>query len=451
MKLLTADFVVPVSGPPISPGGVLLDGNTIIAVGPAEELKDFYADVEREHLAGSAILPGFVNCHSHLELTALRGALDDLDHDFASWLVRLTRLRADVLSDEDIADSAATGAFEGLRAGVTCFGDIGRWGRAGLEALKGTRLRGVIFQETEFSPDNASAETDHADLMTKIAGLRRSEDHLVQVGISPHSTYTVSPDLFRLIAASALEEDLKVTIHAAESQAEQDLLTGNGGFFAKIFEQYGVEWTAPGVRAAEYLAKTGILETGPLLAHCTKANVSEVEVIAEYGARVAHCPKSNAKFGHGVAPVALMSSLGIAVGLGTDSMVSNNVCDLFEEARFAALASRLRDDGESFIQPSEALRMATLGGAEALGMENDIGSLEPGKRADLIAVSLKDVSRLPVNNIESALVFASRSSDIGLTMVDGEVLFREGESGHVDQERLGARMNEIGQKLAAAG
>ncbi|QQS41332.1 MAG: amidohydrolase family protein [Acidobacteriota bacterium] len=450
MRLLTADHVLPVSSPPIEDGGVLVSEGRILAVGSAADLRQDHPDVPEDRFAGSAILPGFVNCHSHLELTVLRGLLDDLDHDFASWLIRLTQLRAETLSDEDIADSALAGALEGLKAGVTCFGDIGRWGLAGFEALKSTGLRGVLFQETEFSPENATAESDLAALLEKIGTLREAETEKVKVGISPHSPYTVSPALFERLAEASREKGLKVTIHAAESDAEQELLTGRGGFFAKIFEQYGVRWTPPGKRSIEYLSSAGILDTTPLLAHCTKADENEIRLIAESGSKIAHCPKSNAKFGHGVAPLSRFLVSGIEVGLGTDSMVSNNLCDMLEEARFAALAARIASASDRFIQPSEALKLATLGGAEALGLAGETGSLEPGKAADLIAVSLREVSRLPVNDVESALVFASGAGDVEMTMVAGEVLYRDGECPGADADRLRARMNEIGSRLKEA-
>lgn len=450
MKLLTADHVLPLSSSPIEDGGVLVSGGRIEAVGSAADLRKEYPDVPEDHFAGSAILPGFVNCHSHLELTSLRGLLDDLDHDFAAWLLRLTKLRAETLSDADIEDSALAGALEGIKAGVTCFGDIGRWGKAGFEALKASGLRGVLFQETEFSPNSATAEADLAALMEKIGALRETETEKVNIGISPHSPYTVSPVLFGLIAEASAREGLRVTIHAAESDAEQDLLKGNGGFFAKIFRDFGVEWTPPGLRSIEYLSSTGILDTAPLLAHCTKADEDEIALIAESGSKIAHCPKSNAKFGHGVAPLSKFLAAGIGVGLGTDSMVSNNVCDLLEEARFAALAARIAAASDKFIQPSEALRLATLGGAEALGLEEETGSLEPGKAADLIAISFREVTRLPVNDVESALVFASGAGDVEMTMVGGEVLYREGKCAAADEDRLRARMNEIGVRLKAA-
>jgi cytosine/adenosine deaminase-related metal-dependent hydrolase len=451
MKIFSADFVLPVSSGPIRNGAVCVRDDRIADVGALADIRRRHPEAESEHFAGAALMPGLVNCHSHLELTALRGLLDDLDHDFPAWLLKLTRIRADALSDEDIADSALAGALEGLKSGVTCFGDIGRWGAAGLNALVGARLRGVLFQETEFSPDNRTAKDDFSALIEKTGALSAGASAAVQIGISPHSPYTVSSDLFGMIADHARSYDTKITIHAAESDSEQRLLEHGEGFFADVFSKHGVEWTAPGTRAIHYLNRTGILDVGPLLAHCTKADESEIGVISATGAKIAHCPKSNAKFGHGIAPLSDFLNAGIDVGLGTDSMVSNNLCDLFEEARFAALAARIRHSGARFIQPAEALRMATLDGAEALGLADVTGSLEPGKFADIAVVSLSEVSRMPVHDVNSALLFASRASDVVMTMVGGEELFRDGVCEHADEERLRSRMTEIAEKVRVVG
>ena len=192
MKILAADHVLPIAAPPIEDGAVAVDGPVIIAVGRRDELITEYPTAEVEDLGEAAILPGFVNCHSHLEVTAMRGALDDVEHDFSAWLLRLNAIRAS-WSEADIFASALAGAAEGARAGVTCFGDIGRFGLAGFEALKQTGLRGVLFQETEFAVEDHSADADLKKLIDKFQSLREQETDLVKAGISPHSPYTVSP------------------------------------------------------------------------------------------------------------------------------------------------------------------------------------------------------------------------------------------------------------------
>ncbi len=243
----------------------------------------------------------------------MRGALDEVEHDFRSWLLRLNSIRAE-MSDTDIEASALLGAREGAQAGVTCFGDIGRKGHAGLKALKETGLRGIVYQETEFSPDNRTADEDFQTLGAKFEKLKAEETDLVRVGLSPHSPYTVSSQLFEMIAQYAIINRVPLTIHAAESDQELELLTRGTGFFTEVYERFDVEWHSPHSTPIEYLERLGVLSARPLLAHCVKVSDDDIRRIANYGAAIAHCPKSNAKFGHGYAPFERFQDAGIAVG-----------------------------------------------------------------------------------------------------------------------------------------
>ena len=422
MKVLSADYVLPISAEPIFGGAVAVEGSEILAVGTRDEIILRYPDSIHENFGKAALLPGFVNCHSHLEITALRGALDDVEHDFRSWLLKLNDLRSK-MSNAEIEAAAIAGAIEGARAGVTCFGDIGRYGKAGFEALKKVGLRGVLFQETEFSPDNRTADDDIERLKEKFFALHENATDLVEVGLSPHSPYTVSAQLFEKIAEFATAEDIKITIHAAESAEESALLIDGAGFFVEIYKKFGVEWNSPRCSSIEFLERTGILRTKPLLAHCVTVSDGDIEIIANNGSSVAHCPKSNAKFGHGDAPFEKFLDAGIPVGLGSDSVASNNVCDLLEESRFAALAARNRPGSTRFISPREVLEAATLGGAKALGLEKKIGTLDPGKQTDIAIVSLTNVAQQPVNEIHAALVFSSSARDVVMTMVAGAEIY----------------------------
>ena len=446
IRILAADHVLPITSDPIQDGAVAIKGSRIAAVGTRNEITEQFPDHQLTELGEAAIIPGLVNCHSHLEITALRGLLDSVEHDFRRWLLKLNDTRAE-LSEEDITLSAAAGAVEGARAGVTCFGDIGRFGAAGLEALKSVGLRGVVFQETEFSPDNRTAADDLAKLKAKFLELRERGTPLVEVGLSPHSPYTVSTRLFEGISEYARSENTKVTIHAGESAEEDDLMKENLGFFTEIYRKFGVEWQSPGCSSFEFLSRTGILETRPLLAHCVTASENDIRLIAESRSRIAHCPKSNAKFGHGTAPFEQFLDAGIAAGLGSDSVASNNACDLLEEARFAALASRNRPGRSRLISAGEVLKAATLGGAKALGLEDLVGSLETGKQADLTVVSLSNIAQQPVHDIAAALVFSSNSGDIRMTLVAGETVYVDGEFAKPDTERVRRRLKEIETRL----
>jgi len=422
MRIIAADHVLPISSGPISNGAVAIDGALIAAVGTKEEIAQQFPGIEVEDFGEAAILPGFVNCHSHLEITSMRGALDDVEHDFSAWLLKLNGLRSE-LSDDDICVAAVNGAREGASAGVTCFGDIGRLGHAGLHALKTIGLRGVVFQETEFSPDNRTADDDFLKLAAKYEELKKDETELVRVGLSPHSPYTVGSRLFELIAQYSIINRVPLTIHTAESADEHELLTQGTGFFTSIYEKYGVEWASPHCTPIEYLERLGVLSTQPLLAHCVTVSDSDIKRIAANGAKLAHCPKSNAKFGHGYAPFERFLDAGIAVGLGSDSVASNNICDLLEESRFAALAARNRDGSGRFVTAKEMLETATLGGAKALGLDDQIGTLDPGKQADIAVISLANIAQQPVNDLHTALIFASNARDVVMTMVAGNTVF----------------------------
>lgn len=418
MKILTAEYVVPISSDPIRSGAVAIYGDKIAAVGTRDDVIAQFPNASIEDFGEAAILPGFVNCHSHLELTAMRGALDDVEHDFRSWLLKINELRAG-LSDEDIVNWAIAGAREGAAAGVTCFGDIGRFGHAGVAALKEVGLRGIVHQETEFSPDNSTADDDFKKLAEKFEKLHGESTDLVKVGLSPHSPYTVGSRLFELIAQYSIINRVPLTIHAAESADEDALMLRGEGFFAEFASRAGLEWNSPHCTPIEYLERLGVLSTRPLLAHCVTVSDSDIKRIKSNGAKIAHCPKSNAKFGHGYAPFEKFLDAGIAVGIGSDSVASNNMCDMLEESRFAALAARNRLGSTRFVSAREVLMAATLGGAKALGLDHLIGTLETGKQADIAVVSLNHHAQQPVSGIYAALVFSSSGRDVVRTIVSG--------------------------------
>ncbi|MCB1024109.1 MAG: amidohydrolase family protein, partial [Acidobacteria bacterium] len=284
-------------------------------------------------------------------------------------------------------------------------------------------------------------------LSDKFESIRQRETDLVKVGISPHAPYTVSSKLFELIAEASILTGFPMTIHASESKDEENLMRTGEGFFAEIYRKQGLDWNSPRSTSIEYLNRLGVLSARPLLAHCVTVSDSDIELIAGNRARIAHCPKSNAKFGHGVAPFDKFVEGGIKVGLGSDSVASNNSCDLLEESRFAALFARALHRSGSFQTAGDIIRSATLGGAEALGLENTIGSLEIGKQADIIAVSTKNIAQKPLYDIYSSLLFASNARDVIFTMVGGRELYRENEYLSVDEQEIRTKAEELSAKL----
>ena len=446
--LYSAGWVVPISSPPIRNGAVAIDGSLITAVGDQAVLAREFPEASRRSFDEAVIFPGLVNSHSHLELTAMRGFLDHEEGDFFSWLKKLTTARLERMTPDDLYVSAAWGACEALRAGVTFVADASDAAHESMNALRDVGLRGTVYQES-FGPDPRLARENFETLKAKVASLRSLETPLVRVGVSPHAPYSVCPEQLEMIAAFALTEKLPVMMHAAESIAEDRLLREGQGSFAEGLARREIQWSTPSRSTIQHLARHGILQTRPLLAHCINVDRSDIELMAEAGAGIAHCPKSNAKFSHHRAPFVAFLESGIAVGLGSDSVASNNTCDLLEEARFALLLARSGTDGRGgkILDAETFLRTATSGGARAVGHDDQTGELRVGLQADLAIVSLAGTHQQPSQDPVGTLIFSSSGRDVLLTVVAGRELFRDGRLQEVDEERLRARINEIGRKL----
>ena len=449
-KIYCASWVLPISSPPIADGAIAVEGQQIVSVGTRSALLAQFKEATTLELGESAIIPGLVNAHSHLELTAMRGFLEDEAADFFAWLRKLTQARLERMTADDLKVSASWGACEAARAGVTCVADASDAALQSLTALSDVGLRGIVFQES-FGPDPRLAQENFEKLTTKIAALRERETELVNVGVSPHAPYTVCRRQLEMISRFALDEKLPVMMHAAETEMEVAFLREGQGPFAEGLRSRGIEWRAPGVSPIQYLYDVGVLEARPLLAHCIHVDDADLETIKQTETRVAHCPKSNAKLGHGIAPFGRMIEKGIDVGLGSDSVASNNTCDLLEEARFALLLARSQvgvgGDRNRDLNCDDLLHAATLGGARALGLAGKIGELKAGLQADFAVVSLDGAHQTPSYGPTETLIFASSGRDVSMTVVAGREVYRDGRVMNVDEERLRARMNEIARKL----
>jgi cytosine/adenosine deaminase-related metal-dependent hydrolase len=450
MKLYCARSVMPITSKPIDDGAVAVEDSRIAGVGERAALAARFPEASVEDFGEAVIMPGFVNAHSHLELTAMRGFLEAEEGDFPAWLKKLTIARQERMTPDDLCVSATCGALEAARAGITCVGDASDAASASMRALASVGLRGIVYQEA-FGPDPSEAREKFELLREKVLTLRELESACVRIGVSPHAPYTVSAPQLELIAEYALKEELPLMMHAAESEAEEELMLEGRGPFAEGLKRRGIEWRAPGIKAIQYLARHGILQTKPLLAHCVRVDEADLHTLKEHDARVAHCPKSNAKLGHGQASLADFLEHEIKVGLGSDSVASNNACDMLSEAGFAALLSRARGDktrNGRMMSADDVLKTATLGGARALGLDHHTGALAEGLQADLCIVSLEGMHQLPVYDVASTLVFASSGRDVMMTVVAGREVFRDGRIQTIDEERLRARMKEIGEKLS---
>jgi cytosine/adenosine deaminase-related metal-dependent hydrolase len=436
-----ARWVLPISAPPLEHGTVSVHEGRIAYVGPrANAPTAAGSDVD---LGDALLLPGLVNTHTHLELTAMRGFLEDLD--FAQWIMRLNAVKRAVLDRDRMLDAARLGVLEGVRAGVTTFADTCDTGVA-FDAMLEAGVRGIMFQEV-FGPDPATCATALAELADKVTRLRARATDLVAPGVSPHAPYTVSDALYAAVARYATEQRVPIAVHIAESEFERLLVEEGAGLFADGLRKRGITIERRARSSIELLQHNGILQTRPLLIHCVRLDGADIAAVARAGAPVAHCPVSNAKLGHGVAPVVELLAAGVTVGLGSDSVASNNRMDMLAEARAAILSQRARLARHDVLCARDALYLATLGGARALGLDAEIGSLERGKSADLAAFSLAGAAA-PVHDPEAAAIFALPGTPALLVAVAGKVLVRDGEPLFGDRdlprrvEETAARMRE---------
>jgi 5-methylthioadenosine/S-adenosylhomocysteine deaminase len=356
------------------------------------------------------ILPGLVNAHTHIEYAVYAGFGDGLP--FVPWIgMHIQRKQA--LELDDMRAISLVGARECLRSGVTTIGDCSFGGTAA-EAAAAVGLGGIVFLEV-FGPD-ASGVDRFDELRDRVAG---SFSERLRLGISPHAPYTVSVELYR--AAAAL--GLPLQTHLAESEAERAWLVDGAG-----------DWTAlaefllppPGQTGVRLLAEAGVLGPDLSAAHCVHVDDEEIELLARHGVGVAHCPRSNGYLGCGIARVRELRAAGIPVAIATDSPASTPSLDLFDEIRTAIVAARARERRPDALTAATALELATLGGARVLGLEDEIGSLTPGKRADLTIVSVAGAPVDPVEDPVVAVVHGGSPERVVATLVAGEERYRRG-------------------------
>jgi cytosine/adenosine deaminase-related metal-dependent hydrolase len=363
-------LVHPVTAPPIEDGAVLVDGTgRIAAVGPHAHVPT-PAGTEVREFRDAVLVPGLVNCHTHLELTHLVG--QNSEPNFAAWIRRIRELK-DATPVEAFYEAAVAGVKGSWARGVTCVAETGSTG-AVMRALHELGGRGIVYQEV-FGPDPAKLAASMAELETAVLQLRRLATSQLWLGVSPHAPYTVSAPLYDAVAAFARRERLPTAVHLAESREETQLVRDGAGSFADALRARGIAVEPRNCSPVAYLVQRSVVQRGTLCIHCVQVDHADITLLAQAGATIAHCPRSNRAHRHGSAPLGAFRGAGLRVGLGTDSVVSVGELDLWAEARAAGL------DGE------EALRALTLDGARALSCDAEIGSIEVGKAADLTVLT----------------------------------------------------------------
>lgn len=436
--LLTARYVLPVSTPYIENGAVLVRDDKVVEVGDAVELKRRYPEEDVRDFGMAAIMPGFVDCHSHLEYAIMRGLLNDAP--YAEWKAFVLE-KEGLLTEQDWIDSAVLGAYEAVSAGITTVADVTATG-ASLPAAERLGLRGIIYREVGAASRDQVAPAMQAAVDQIATWRSTSTSGRFRFGIGPDSLYTCHPQILKEVANYATDENVPVAIHLAGSQEECDFIRYGSSPFSiasdsqthRAFAPHqSVELLPAGCSPVQYALNWDILSAPEVLAiHCVEVDAHDIEILRDYNVNVAVCPRANAKLGMGVAPIVQMQRAGITVGLGTDSPAAADSIDPIEEMRFTMLALRAINGKDGFIQGPDMIRMATLDSARALGMDDIVGSLDSGKQADIVAIDLSDSRQAPTHFPTSAVVHTADRDNILMTMVGGRIIFDASDRfGHV--------------------
>ena len=416
------------------PGAIAIDGDKIVAVGHQNEILSQYEANEVIDCGKKVLMPGLVNTHTHIPMTLLRGLSDDLRLDV--WLMGyMMPVEREFVSPEFVELGTKLGCAEFIRSGVTTFNDMYYFEDHVAEASAEVGLRAVVGQTVmKFSAPDAESYEDSLALSEAL--IKKWQHHdLIVPAIAPHAVYTCTPDVLTSVVELAKKYDARVHFHVSETKDEVENLRKEHG-----------------LPVVPYIRKFGMLETRMIAAHCVYLDEGEIRTLQHAGVGIAHNPTSNLKLASGFAPVARMMQLGCNVGVGTDGPASNNDLDMFEEIRLANLIAKASSGDPTVLPARQTLEMATIIGAKALHMDEIIGSLEPGKRADLILVDISPVHNQPrflrdPDGIYAQLIYAGKSTDVTDTMVNGKWLMRNRELLTIDEPALLAEASEIATKI----
>ena len=416
----------------IANGSVAIDGTDIVAVDTADAIGRQFRSATTIDASGQVVLPGLINTHTHAPMVLYRGLADDLA--LMEWLTKyIFPAEAKTVSPEMVRAGTRLAALEMIQSGTTTYADMYYFEEEVARETKAAGLRGVLGQTVIQFPV--------ADAKTPADALRRAEafitaykgDPLITPAVAPHAMYTLDSPTLTAARDLARRHGVPTLIHLAETQDE-----------AKTSQERFQ--TSP----IQYLDRLGFLGPSVLAAHGVWASQPEVELLRARGVGIAHNPESNMKLASGVAPVPAYLAAGVPVGLGTDGAASNNDLDMFEAMRLASLLHKVHTGDPRVVSAAQALEMATMGGARALGMERAIGSLEPSKRADVIIVSMASARQTPMYDPISHLVYTTRGDDVKTTIVNGKVLMRDRKMVTLNEAAVLAEARDWAVKVRAA-
>jgi 5-methylthioadenosine/S-adenosylhomocysteine deaminase len=433
--LVTGGTVVTVdgSGRVLSPGAIAIDGRDIVAVGTPAAIAADFTGAETIDATGQVVMPGLVNTHTHAPMVLYRGLADDLA--LMDWLQKyIFPAEAKTVSPEFVRAGTRLAALEMIQSGTTTYADMYYFEEEVAKATKEAGLRGVLGQTIIQFPV--------ADAKTPIEGLAHAEaflkqfagDDLIVPALAPHAMYTLDTRTLQAVRALADREHAPVLIHLAETADETKTA-------ARLHA---------GASPTAYLESIHFWGPRTVAAHAVWVSPADIAILARRHVGVSHNPESNMKLASGAAKVVAMRAAGVGVGLGTDGAASNNDLDMFEAMRQAAFLAKLQTMDPRAVPARAAVEMATIGGARVLGLDKDIGSLEPGKRADLIVVSINAARQVPMYDPLSHLVYVTRGDDVKTTIVNGRVLMRDRKVLTLSEESVLADARRLAATVSAA-
>src|SRR4051794_25160937 len=415
----------------IENGAVAIKGDRILAVGTKAEIDARFQARQRLDRPEAILAPGLINTHTHAAMSLFRGIADDLA--LQDWLTKfIFPAEAKNVNADFVRWGTRLGILEMLLSGTTTFTDMYYFEEIVAEAAKEAGMRGVLGETVIGFPVADNKTPQDALVYTEKFMTRFKGDPLVTAAVAPHSVYTVPDEMLKASRALANKYDAPLLIHVSETKKEND-------------DALARRKMTP----TKILGSLGVLTGRTVAAHAVWVDDEDLAILKRRGVGVAHCPSSNMKLASGVAPIVKMLSLDIAVGLGPDGPAgSNNDFDLFEEMDLAAKLQKVARMDPTVLPAETAFRMVTIDGAKALGMEREIGSLEPGKRADLIVVTTAVPNATPLYNVYSDLVYATKASEVTDVMVNGRVVVRGRKLTTLDLSSVLAAADEWRRKIA---
>jgi 5-methylthioadenosine/S-adenosylhomocysteine deaminase len=391
----------------IENGAIAVSKSEITAVGTAAEINRQYSSRETINAQGKVVIPGLINAHTHIPMTLFRGIADDLD--LQEWLTKyIFPAESKNVTEDFVRVGTRLGLAEMIRGGTTTYCDMYYFEDAVADETFKAGVRGVLGETIIRFPVADNKTPEEALAYSERYINKWKNNALIVPALAPHAPYTLTTEQLQAVRKLADRLNATTVIHVAETQTEVDDIT----------KQYGS-------RPVEYLEKIGFLNNRTIAAHAVFANENEIEILKRRGVGVAHNPQSNMKLASGVAPVPSMLARDLALGLGTDSAASNNDLNMWEEMDTAAKLHKVFTRDPKVVTAEQSFAMATIGGASALHLEKIIGSIEAGKRADIVIVDFDNPHQTPMYNVYSHLVYATKASDVRHVIINGKVVMRD--------------------------